>query len=252
MGYNKVTKYNVAMVSVYLAIQGFLLVPMWLVCYAPRHTFATAAMLYNKLWFNAAKPVIQGYSESARRDAYFYAFINAGIDDRTKQDLSTEPNCGPNTSPSDCWFAWNNQKSYFDKWLNDRSNVETWADAGSYTYDYRDGSGRHVTVAVSGGGVVPLTSKGKILIGFYFIMIGPFWIPLFIPHGRIDAWLNNPPGRSVGVTVSRIRDNPTVSVGFWDALHPPTRASATGRMTGSSLGFGFSVNGFDYALSPGN
>lgn len=244
MGYNRATKPDMAMVMVYVAIQVFLAIPMVLSCIGARGTFAAVAKTFNDIMYNIVKPYIEEYSKSAPRDAYSYAFMNAGIDDRTKEDGTDRP--GPGVT----WNSWINQKSRFGVWLNNISKDENWANAGSYTYQWGDGSGKSVTVSVASSGIEQLRYQTMPLIGLYW-----FWIPPIIPwwHGNIKAWIKDPSStRRASVSVVRTRANQTVSLGFWDALHPSTRASATAEMFGGALGFIPHINGYDFRLSSTN
>lgn len=247
MGYNKAPKPDMAMVITWVAIQVFLAIPMVLPCIGPRGTFAAVAKTFNDIMYNYVKFVVLEYSKSAPRDAYYYAFINAGIDDRTKADGTDRP--GPGVT----WNSWINQKSRFGDWLNHISRDENWADPSShtyYTYLWGDGSGRSVTVYVSSSGIEQLRYKTMPLIGLYW-----FFIPPIIPwwHGNIKAWIKDPSRRrSVSVRVERSRANPEVSLGFWKALHPATRASATAEMFGGALGVIPHINGYDFRLSSTN
>ncbi len=233
-GYNKTTTAHTIMkiVSIYALINFLVPLPIW--CYPLRHMQFLIYDIFLKTVYSLADGVVQAYSSVARQDAYYYALINANIDDPYKEDGRRYP------SPGESWSHWVNLKSHFNKWLN--GLPKGWQDAGSLTYNWTDGS-KLVTVTCGSSFPQKLQVETLEIWGLYYIPIIKFPVPIY--HGNLYSGLQNPQA-SFNVKVERVYSQYEKGVGgFWSAFQPASQASASTVMTG---GYAVFDGGFDFIL----
>ncbi len=255
-GYNKASWAHFSMELVSIAIQIYLLIPMGYTCYGLRSIWAFAAGLFNYNMYDWAYKVVRGYSEAVRKDAYYYALINAGIDDKYKWDPD-ESQYRDKPHPDESWEHWTNLKSAFSKWLNDLA--DGWEDASSLSYEWQNQS-KQVTIDCESSPPEELGYQAWCLFGLYWTRVGKFCMLLPWPHAPFPfyAWLEDPSERWVRITAERnyqIEEREVggwtdtegvVHPGFWSVRHPDTSASARAEMTGSFWG---GPDDFDFELT---
>ena len=247
-GYNKAHLAHIAMLAVSVVIQTYLAIPLCINCVQSRAAWALAAGMFNRRVYEWADAMVRGYSEAARKDAYYHAFINAGIDDKYKYDAGQyrdKPHL------NETWEHWTSLKSAFSKWLNDLP--DGWGNASSLTYRWTGQNGpetgdKSVTVNCESSPPEDLGYQAWALIGIYCIVITvsyvTFCIYVPIPHPPIPfhAFLHSPSQKWVRITIQRNYQEETKNLGFWSVRHPETQATARVRMTGSiSSGFDFEL-----------
>lgn len=273
--YNKAWVYNVVMLPIYLVFQTWLLLPnspnctaactpfACPTCWFSRDSWARICRDVNRTAYYAWRGQVRGYSESARKDAFFYALINAGIDDKFKWDGTSfrdKPRAG------ESWSRWQSFDSAFNKWLKELPTNWDFVDSNgvpfpgnrldhriqtsSLTYTWTDRS-KSVTITVT----TPRADSSRLrlpLIGSYGAGVFPLCIPWFpIPHGdpgaggRVFVNLLSPDRRYVRVRVERRNLTPAKDLGFWRARQPDTIvAEAEAEMTGETVWT--PSNDFDY------
>lgn len=243
-GYNKASWAHWSMVPVSAAIQIYLLIPNDISCYGFRSIWALAAGFFNYNMYDWARSVVAGYSSAVRKDAYYYALINAGIDDRYKWD-EDEGGYRNKLHLDETWEHWTGLKSAFSKWLNDFP--DGWADASSLAYEWQNQS-KQVTVSCESSSPQDLRYQPWCLIGLYLVRIYAVCVPVTLPHAPFPfyAWLKNPSTRQVAMTVTRTHQQEERDLGFWKVGQPVTQASAKAKMTGS---FGDGTDDFNFKLT---
>ncbi|MCM8801118.1 MAG: hypothetical protein NC912_03785 [Candidatus Omnitrophica bacterium] len=254
-GYNKAAFMNTPMWMVTVALQTWLLLPIGCSCIFPcswcwfsRNMVVRAAKDFNERLYQWAREIVDAYSRYARKDAYYYAFINAGIDDKYKWDGSRfrdKPREG------ESWEHWTRLDSAFSRWL--RNLPVGWEDNSSLTYNWYDRS-KAVTVEYTGSPPQTLSSRSWTLWAGYCYPI-PYvcacCLPLILPvHGSIlghiwEAPLIDPSTRWVRMTVRRQYRRQEKEIGgwtdergrprpgWWRVIQPTTQARARARMRGS-------------------
>ena len=264
--YNKAWLPNLIMLLIYTGIQTWLLLPQpksaclkgifaCPACWFSRDSIARIVRDVNRTLYYTWRGQVRGYSESARKDAFYYALINAGIDDKFKWDgigYRDKP------LPGESWSQWQSYDSAFNKWIKDlQPNWDfhdingnllpgdrlDYPDVTTYlTYTWHNGS-KSVTVAVT----VPRADSSRLklpLIGSYGLIIPPYvWLWWFsLPHGdpgdyfRVFVSLLPPSHRYARVKVERKNLTPAKDLGFWRARQPNTIISeAQADMTGETI-----------------
>lgn len=262
--YNKAWIFNTVMISVYAAIQTYLLIPepehsygcvyvkIWAypTCWWGHDSIAKIARDVNNTFYHSWRAIVRGYSESVRKDAFYYALINAGIDDKFKWDPD-EGRYRDKPHPGEDWHHWQGLKSRFSRWLEELPpgwdyngidkdtrcylGVEHFTSSLSYQWDDGIRPVKSVTVTVTS----PNADSGHqrmVLIGMYQICVIIYGvevpIPIPIPHGRIYAWLYDPPRRYVRVRVERRNLAPPRELGFWRVMQRNTTAEAEAEIIG--------------------
>lgn len=250
--YNRGWIFNTIIIGVYVAVQIYLAWPQIFACIASREGVAMIARNVNNQVYLGWREMVRNYSASARKDAFYYAFINAGIDDKFKWD-SAENSYRNRPHPGESWSRWSSLKSAFNKWLDDLPPNWDWpyydADARCYlgyavytsslTYDWSvsnnwNDKSKSLTVTVTSTNAD--TSHRKLpLIGIYYVPtpFGPVFFPWY--HGRPYAMLLSPDLRYVRVRVQRHNRDQQKDLGFWTVRQPDTVAEAYAEMTGSSV-----------------
>jgi hypothetical protein len=233
-GYNKGRWAHIAMLITWGGIQAYLTWPQFIWCYPYRAWWATIAKSLNQRLYFGIRPIVRGYSESARIDAYNFAFDNAGIDDKYRVDAGQYRD---KPHPDEDWPHWTSLRSAFSEWqLGLRQG---WAAQGSWTYNWHNGS-KWIRVSCSSSPPQELGSRRIPLIGLY--MLPPPYSFIIIPlwHGNIYAWLQNPSTRFVTMSVERGHQPAEQDLGFWSVRHPNTNSSSTSTMRGGfTTGFHF-------------
>ena len=255
--YNKAWVFNLLIIMAYAAVQTWLLLPAPdSACFAPcqfacpscwsiRDSWAKLARDFNNYLYYAWRGIVRGYSESVRKDAFYYALINAGIDDKFKWDPD-EGGYRDKPHPGESWSHWQGLKSAFTKWLEalppnwdfplpgDRLTYTT--QVSSLSYRWHDNS-KEVYITVTS----PRADSSRLrmpLLGLYSIciIIPPFIyiiMPGFVlPHGLIFATLLNPDRRYVRVRVERRNSVLLRDLGFWNTIQPNTIAEAEAEIIG--------------------
>jgi len=255
-GYNKTAIINTMMPLVAVAVQTYLFIPpikcIW--CYPVDHLVVAAGRDFNHRLYDWANGVVRGYSEAVRKDAYYYAFINAGIDDKYRWDGS-----GYRDKPKEgeSWQDWSNLESAFNHWLNETFVGSYWQDAPSITYKWQNGK-EWVIVHCDSSSPEDLPCFKWWLFAIYWIPCpcppsgicppspcGYCALPGPLPHGPIHVHLMNPSKRWVRMRVEHHNQEEDKDLGFWRVKQPVTEATAQARMTG---GYSFFGGDFDLKL----
>lgn len=246
-GYNKASWANIAMLPVALAIQTYLLFPVCWYCWPYRHLWYVVANDFNDSLYEWARAMVEGYSYYVRKDAYYYAFINAGIDDKYKYDPNYyDPVTGNYRNrplATETWEDWVRLDTAFSRWLNDLP--DGWGNNSSLRYTWTNQS-EWVTVYLDSSPYEELDSFRWFLFGIYLFptIVCPCCFPLPLPHGFIHAFLEEPSQRWVRVRVERSHQQQDEDLGFWRVRRPTIEATAATEMEGTI----WQPDSFDFRL----
>ncbi len=235
IGWQRAVPYQTAMAGIYLALQSFLNIPMHSNCYNARDKVASAARECNSMLSNAGIAVGDTYILAATGDAYYYAFLNAGIDDKAKEDGTDMPS---SNSPA-AWQEWINKKSAFNAWLTKISlNKPNWASIPSLTYKWGDGRKSVKVSCLSRNKLIK--SVHVCLFGAYYDCCPPNCEVYLKGHGQMEVNFGvacGPPP-AVKITVTRTHLAETAPPAFWQVFQPVTQDSRT-----EVQGYGICPNG---------
>lgn len=240
--YNHASVLNMVMFMTFLFTMVYLIDPRPLWDWLTRQKFVLGVVAFTDTLYYAGQKIVEGSTDVAPKEAYHYAFVNAGIDDPYKYDRDS--GAWRKNANGVSWSKWMSMKTAFEKWENELPHH--WEKSGSLTYTWHDGS-ESVTVDVSVSGHPGVEGKWMIPFGLYEIPIVNWLLPL--PHLPLlpeQWWIGfelTGSGGDVSVSVSHSvnREN---DLGFWQVQSPSTSASASASISGD-MG---EVNSFNFDL----
>lgn len=253
-GYNKASYAHPIMLGVFIALQIYLIIPECWYCWFIRQAIAMVGINFNENLYEWAKAMVKGYSSAVRKDAYSFAFSNAGIDDSARWDPALNA-YRDKPYATEAWADWIKLEPAFSKWINDTCANEGWENACSITYNWEEARWKNKKSVTFYGGSCNSSSPQDLgantwlLLGLYLLDIeAPCWFPMLIPHPPlIKISLKNPSRRWVRMRVVRsyAASEQEQNLGFWSVRRPDTEATAEVKMSGS---FGW-FNPFDLDLT---